>query len=440
MTKMRKAGFATAAAGATLATVVLPSAFAGTGGSDNAGILYGEDAAYCDAQGGTLLKTDSLSEQVLEGAVFSITNPGAPSALGSIGVKYYTDDPAASITADRITWQEAFDTNLSDTFTADPYGTAWLAASVRTTDATTPGANSDTDSTEYNATEIAYFPADITGLTNASAQSAAMTGWPTMPAPATGVVTVSEFFTNLKNRLDAEGAVVLENYDATAPVAAVAGGNTATELRGTDSEAAALAEYNKALTEFNRLRAALVAAGYTNVTWSAVNAPTFGAVNTTVQDFAAFTAAYDAMTAAGAYPFGLVPPTYDVIYNVVGTPGVVAAEAAANTAVGATALADGASTTATTNANGEVNYAVFGRTVTEVGATMDRSCGHLGLVVTETTAPAGYNIDDPAPRVITPASLEGAVTDNEWTDTLTSTPVDPEVPVPPVFESGASLG
>lgn len=168
-------------------------------------------------------------------------------------------------------------------------------------DPAAPGDGSDDDPTVYPTTDTVLFPADITDVA-AGTQSAAMASWVTMAAVPNQTSSVSNYFTALKNCLDAEAAVVFDAgaYDPAAPVALVAGSAAVNyNLLGADSAAASVAEYNKVLTEFNLLLDAIKAAGYTDVTWNASNVATFGSVVVAEQDWAAFVAAYDAMTAAG---------------------------------------------------------------------------------------------------------------------------------------------
>lgn len=451
MSRQKKIAMVSAAVAATaLVGGLTPTAFAGTGGSTNAGVVYGQDAAYCDSNGATLSKTDTTGNP-LGGAVFTITNSSSPA--NELGVKVSATEPTATtIAADRVKWQEAFDAEIDKAFSATDYGKAWLAASVKTADATAPGAGSDTDPTKYGTTDTITFPADIRAVTDPSAQSAAMQSWVSMPAAAATTSTVSDFAARVNKALFNVGSVLYSDYNATTGT----GTTINPALAGTDAEAAVKAEYDKAFAEYQNLAKALTAAGYPAATFlgnpatATFNAGDFDKAS---QNWTNFVAAYAAMVKVddptttnvneGAFSFGIAAPTYDVIENVIKDAGVIAAEKVANAAVGATDLAPGANTTATSGADGKVYYTVFGRSITDVSAatpdtgSLDKTCGHLALSVAETTAPAGYMIDDPAAKTVTPANTEDTLAAAlVWTDTLEATGVPDDKPVPPEFESG----
>ena len=432
MSKMFKAGFATFAGTATLATMVLPAAFAGTGGSEYAGVIYGQDAAYCDAQAARLLKTDSLSGAPLEGAVFQVNNTSQ--APQNLGLKLYTSDPSGGqLAADRIAWQEAFDKAIDTAFSATDYGKAWKKASIvmDAGQAQSTGANKDLDPTVFNyKNNTVYFPADITAITNSSSQAAAMQSWPRMAAVAGSSSTVDGFGKAVKERLDAIGKVYFTDYNP----ATGTGTTKNAALAGSDSEAAVLAEYNKAFAEWNNFQNAVHAAGYTIV--NSDGTVNIGSFDVGTQNWDKFTAAYKAMTAKDAFAFGLVPPTYDVIANTIGNAALETAAKAADAAVKATSTASGTGISATTDASGNIWVGVFGRDLTTTATgTMDKSCAAQTITMVETAAPDGYVLDG-TPQVAPMSNVEDTMAKIEMTNVLEKVGVDPDIPTPPQFESG----
>lgn len=413
MRNMKKTGIASALV-LTLASITLVnSATAGTGGKDHAGILYGEDNAYCDAQGVTLIKKDSLTGLELNGAEFTVSNPTS----NPIGVKAYSSTvTSGQISSDRILWQNAFNTALDDEFSATTLGGLWKTASVQTDENRKASVNSDDDSTTYTPSGEIISPADITELP-ATTQSTAMAAWAQQAGVAGTTSSVAEYFAASKERLDALGAVAFSDYDANDPQPSH---TVRAALAGSDSEVAVLDEYGKAYAHFSNILAAVAAAGYPDVTFTGTTL-NVGTLDQAEQNWTDFVEAYDAMTTEGAFAFGIAAPTYDVIYDTVGTSGVNVAFTAGNAAVGATAL--GADQVHTTDSDGEVNLGLFGRTLTEASfgdstSTMDRTCGHLTVNVQETKAPAGYAIDDESVRDVVASSVENAIVNEEWTDTL----------------------
>lgn len=453
-----KVMFAGALTTVTAAALIAP-AFAGTGGSDYAGILFGESDLYCNASLESVIKTDAATGQPLEGATFTLA------AQSEAAVKAYTEAEveAGLPSEDQALWVYTFNNNIDTAFTATDFGAAYLAAQIQMEEGVNQTGDSDetgvwVDGTQYVTTEVVTFPVDMRGVAgNASAESAAMRQWVTMAGDTLpeNTTSVADFYDSANARLDALGAVVYgadddedpppAPYDPAAPT--VPGAPVAEPLAGTASEAGALAEYTKQYNLVMNLLEAVDAAGYTVDYTAMTYDPTLFSADS--QDWEAFTAAYAAVIGEdldegeSSWSFGLTPPTYDLVAAAVGQEAVTAAMVAANTAVGATNPAEGVS-----DAEGMVYFQAFGRandgTLTQAPST---DCAHLEVEVTEIEAPAGY-IMDPEAQFTTPSNFEPvpAVGDDNdmprvgaalvFTNTLDIPGGTPETPDNPRFESG----
>lgn len=462
MTKNKKIAFAGTGMAVT-AAMLIPSAFAGTGGSDFNGIDYGQSSLYCDSSLESIVKTDANSGQVLEGAAFSVT------ATPDAAVKGYTTaELEANLPAeDKALWVYTFNNAIDTAFSETDFAETYLAAQI----SMTPGENQTGDSdqggvwgddpgaqvvgdgggTTYTPDEVVVYPADITGLgaANDSVKSAALTSWVTAPAKVAGpgadntlgtaddtlpTASVSEFFTATKSRLDALGAVLYTNYDPNAPMSSTTAPDTL--IANTASEVPALAEYTKQLEEFNQLLAAVRAAGYTDVSYSGTTV-TFGAVDTAAQDWDAFVEAYDYVTTGENWSFGLLPPKYDLVAKVAGNDAVTDANADAHAAVNAEVT-----DSITSESDGKAYFQTFGRAQAVGTDSPPTGCEHLTVTIQETEAPEGYILDpesqDTAPSNLDPyaTGVEAANTALVFTNTLDAPGVPGPDPESPVFESG----
>lgn len=418
------------------------TAQAGTGGADAVGIWYSEGQRYCEVANIALQKRDNQTGAPLAGAKFRVTVPAG------VGLKkgiYFQGDKTNEV-LDRDKWQRTFNQTADQLFTDTAFGVKYKKAMLLLVesqglglenggaagdggtgtghDAANPGSTSETNAGGTSVAEGTYSgmiytpdgsekvfnPADFRDV-EAGMRAASMTSWLTREGHIYkvgddwhGTWSVQEFATRVKTKLDAIGAIAYVDYQPNAPknpLLLLTGPITQGEQFTQDAVAE---EYGKAYRMWAKLKEAVAASGYPDAVFAPDGTITPGALKPAAQNWDTFVAAYTFLVDVDGFPYGVQPPDYTLVSSLIGEAGVDEANKVAHAAVGASYVGGSGNGVLelTTDADGRVEYTVFGRWSERTsGLPVPSDCSALVSTAAETAAPAGYVLNT-APTTIVP--------------------------------------